>query len=289
MYSDMSMRTIACSESNMNSASARASSVLPTPVGPRNRKLPIGRLRVREPGARAPQRVRDRLDRLVLADHPVVEALLHVDQLLDLALHQLRDRDPGPAADDLGDVLLGHLLGQQRAALVERAGALLAARRRPRSSSGISPYCELRRALEVVLALGLLELPAGLVEVLDRGLALVDRRLLGLPARLQLGGGLVEVGELGLDRLAARLRGVVLLALQRLALDLELEDATVDLVDLDRRGLDLHLQPRGGLVDQVDRLVGEEAVGDVALRECRGGDDRRVGDADAVVAARSAP
>ena len=44
MYSDMSMRTIACSESNMNSASARASSVLPTPVGPMNRKVPIGRL-----------------------------------------------------------------------------------------------------------------------------------------------------------------------------------------------------------------------------------------------------
>ena len=43
MYSDMSIRTIACSESNMNSASARASSVLPTPVGPRKRKVPIGR------------------------------------------------------------------------------------------------------------------------------------------------------------------------------------------------------------------------------------------------------
>src|ERR671939_298055 len=43
MYSDMSMRTIACSESNINSASARASSVLPTPVGPMKRKVPIGR------------------------------------------------------------------------------------------------------------------------------------------------------------------------------------------------------------------------------------------------------
>ena len=43
MYSDMSMRTIASCESNMYSASARASSVLPTPVGPRNRKVPIGR------------------------------------------------------------------------------------------------------------------------------------------------------------------------------------------------------------------------------------------------------
>ena len=51
MYSDMSMRTIACSESNMNSASARASSVLPTPVGPMKRKVPIGRFGVLEPGA----------------------------------------------------------------------------------------------------------------------------------------------------------------------------------------------------------------------------------------------
>ena len=39
----MSMRTIARSSSNRYSARARASSVLPTPVGPRNRKLPIGR------------------------------------------------------------------------------------------------------------------------------------------------------------------------------------------------------------------------------------------------------
>ena len=43
MYSDMSMRTIARSSSKRNSASVRASSVLPTPVGPRNRNEPIGR------------------------------------------------------------------------------------------------------------------------------------------------------------------------------------------------------------------------------------------------------
>jgi len=42
MYSLMSMRTIACSSSNRNSASARAVSVLPTPVGPRKIKDPMG-------------------------------------------------------------------------------------------------------------------------------------------------------------------------------------------------------------------------------------------------------
>ncbi|OPZ76970.1 MAG: hypothetical protein BWY79_01374 [Actinobacteria bacterium ADurb.Bin444] len=44
MNSLMSMRTMAFSSSNMNSANARASSVLPTPVGPKKMKLPIGRL-----------------------------------------------------------------------------------------------------------------------------------------------------------------------------------------------------------------------------------------------------
>src|SRR3989442_10827435 len=44
MYSDMSTRIRAFSSPKRYSASARASSVLPTPVGPRNTKEPTGRL-----------------------------------------------------------------------------------------------------------------------------------------------------------------------------------------------------------------------------------------------------
>jgi hypothetical protein len=43
MYSDMSMRTIASSSPNRNSASVRASSVFPTPEGPRKMNEPVGR------------------------------------------------------------------------------------------------------------------------------------------------------------------------------------------------------------------------------------------------------
>ena len=80
----------------------------------------------------------------------------------------------------------------------------------------------------------------------------------------------------------ATVPGIVVVA-QRLQLDLELHDVPVDLVDLGRLGVDLHPDPRGGLVDQVDRLVGQEAVGDVAVAERRRGDQRRVLDADLVV------
>ena len=53
--------------------------------------------------------------------------------------------------------------------------------------------------------------------------------------------------------------------------------------ELFRLGIDLHLQPRRRLVDEVDRLVGQEAVGDVAMRQRRRGDQRAVGDAHAVM------
>jgi hypothetical protein len=53
MYSDMSTRISAVSSSNRNAASALVSSVLPTPVGPRNMNEPIGRF-----GSWSPARAR---------------------------------------------------------------------------------------------------------------------------------------------------------------------------------------------------------------------------------------
>ena len=53
MYSLMSRRIIAASSSNRNSASARAVSVFPTPVGPRKMNEPMGRF-----GSWRPERAR---------------------------------------------------------------------------------------------------------------------------------------------------------------------------------------------------------------------------------------
>ena len=74
-----------------------------------------------------------------------------------------------------------------------------------------------------------------------------------------------------------------MLLLQGLLLDLEPDDLAVDGIELFRLGIDLHLQPRRGLIDQVDRLVGQEPVADIAVRERRRRDQRAVGDAHAVM------
>ncbi|GIW09630.1 MAG: hypothetical protein KatS3mg061_0687 [Dehalococcoidia bacterium] len=62
-------------------------------------------LGVLEPRARPPDRLRNDRDRLILADHPLVERLLHVDETLALVASDADDGDPRPHRDDLGNVV----------------------------------------------------------------------------------------------------------------------------------------------------------------------------------------
>ena len=76
---------------------------------------------------------------------------------------------------------------------------------------------------------------------------------------------------------------LVLLLLQRALLDFQLLNLPLELVNLGRHGVQLHAQARGRFVHQVNRLVRQEPVGDVAVRERRRRHQRRVLDAHAVV------
>ena len=92
-----------------------------------------------------------------------------------------------------------------------------------------------------------------------------------------------DFGEFFLDDFEALAGGFVLLALEGGLLDFEGCGLAFEVVDLGGDGADLVGEGGGGLVDQVDGLVGEEAVGDVAVGEGGGGDDGGVLDADLVV------
>ena len=106
MNSLMSILMSASSLPNMNSASALASSVLPTPVGPRKMNEPIGRF-----GSLSPARARrTALETISIAScwpmTRLVERVLHLEQALRLLLGDAGDRDARPHRDDLGDLLL---------------------------------------------------------------------------------------------------------------------------------------------------------------------------------------
>ena len=145
-----------------------------------------------------------RLDGLLLADDPLVQLVLHLEQPGRLLLGELDDRDAGGDGEDLGDELLVDL-GDD----VHVAG------------------------LPLLLALALGE---------DQLLLLVAQRR-----------GQLEV--LAVDR--------ALLAAAHVG------DLVVELAQVRRRGHPADPQPRAGLVDEVDRLVGQEPVGDVAVGQRR--------------------
>ena len=144
-----------------------------------------GAVRVLQPGPGAAQDARDRFHGLVLADDPLLQYLLHVQQLLFFPAQQLADRDAGPLGDHFGDVLLGDLLGQDLLFLLQDgklfldAFALFLLFRQ-------SPVLDLRGQLVIVAPLGVLLLQAQPVGLLLEVAQLVDQVLLLLPVGLDL-------------------------------------------------------------------------------------------------------
>ncbi len=222
-------------------------------------------VRVLQPGPGAPDRGRDRLHRLPLADDALGQRLLHGQQLLALALQHLVHRHAGPARDHAATwagVTASSIMPSRPPGLRLDLGELLL---QPRDH----PVGELTRALVLALALGRGQLVARLVELLLEAGGRAELVLLGLPPGGDRRRALLEIGQLLLQADQPVARGGIGLLLERLGLDLEPHDLAVDRIELFRLRIDLHAQARAGLVDQVDRLVGQEPVGDVAVRERR--------------------
>ena len=81
----------------------------PTPVGPRKIKLPIGRRGVFEPRRAAKHGVGHGVDRLVLADHALMQVHGKRQHFFLFAFHELAYRNMRPSGDDRRDVLFVNL------------------------------------------------------------------------------------------------------------------------------------------------------------------------------------
>ena len=164
-----------------------------------------------------------------------MDPLLHVDQLLGFALEQPRHRNPGPARDDLGDIVLVDLFLDHRLALRDNAvtsGELALELRQ-------LPVADLGDALKVSCPFGPLRLRLEFVDPTHDLLDALERLFLLGPTRGELVAAFLRLRELALDRLARLLRFLP----HRRELDLELAHAALGLVELDGRRVDLHPQP----------------------------------------------
>ncbi len=123
-------------------------------------------------------------------------------------------------------------------------------------------------------------------QLFDLFLALADGAdgiFLRLPSRFAAARVFFQLGQFPVDLFAALFRVCVLFLQQRLALDFQLQNAALNLVDLHGQRIDLHAQAGRRFIDQVNSFVWQEAVGDVAVRKSSGSENRGVLDAHAVM------
>ena len=205
-----------------------------------------------------------------------------MQELLALALHHLRDGNARCATDDFGDFLGTHG-GSEKLRLGRIARFGLLGLLQAFLKLGQNGVLKLGELFVLGRAAVLLHLVTRAVDLVADALGAERLALLLLPDLLKVGILAGELVDLVLNRLQTLLRGVVGLLLHGLALDLELDQAAVKLVESLGLGIDLHLHAGRGLVDQIDGLVGQEAVGDVAVRKFGRGHDGWVGDLDAMM------
>ena len=196
MYSDMSMRTMARSSSNKKSASERASSVLPTPVGPRNRNEPIGRC-----GSDRPARLR----RMALAtavtasSWPITRSCNTSSRRTSFCISPSISRDTGTPVHLLTTSAMSSSSTSSFSIFCSdwSSSSRLVASSTCALELGDLAVADLGRLLEVGLAL---ELDALVLELLLERLDGDDGVLLGLPVRLHARDLLLQVGQLLVER-----------------------------------------------------------------------------------------
>ena len=211
-----------------------------------------------------------------------MQLVLKVDELLHLALHHLGHGDAGPGGHHLGDFLLRHLLLENRAVLLLVVQSLFGLLQLA-LQLGDAAVADLGGLHQIALAgCALLFGLRGFKVGLER-LNVLDDVLLVLPLGLALRQGVLGVGDFLAQMLEAFAADLVRLLHERLLLDLHLGELAFRQIDLFRHAVDLDAQTAGGLVHKVDGLVGQEAVGDVAVRQLGAGDDGGIGDAHAVM------
>ncbi len=206
---------------------------------------------------------RNRLNSFTLADNPLLELGFHTDQFGAFALEHARNRNAGPPRDDLSDVVAVDFLLQERTLFLDIGKILLSLTDFPFELRD-APVADLRHAAVFTLPLQILRLRLEAVDLLLRFLNSLDEILLLLPARAKLSAPLFEVRNFLVD---ARQLVVGLIPLDGFALDFKLTNLPFKLIELLRHRVDLDAQACRGLINQVDGLIRQKAIRDVAMAE----------------------
>mmetsp|Transcript_8552 Transcript_8552/g.24136 ORF Transcript_8552/g.24136 Transcript_8552/m.24136 type:complete len:532 (-) Transcript_8552:1313-2908(-) len=216
-------------------------------------KASLGFVGPPDAGAGAQDGIRHRLHGLLLAHDALVQLARQVEEAVLVRLGQLGDRNAGPAADHVRDLLGPHNVAEHGVvlsgllALLLRALHNLVAARLEERQLVVS---QLGNGYLVVPPLGLLDRYLGVLDLLLHHLELINGGLLRVVPGAEALQLLDDVSEFRTDVLQAELAlGVVRLGLQRRLLHLKLEALALQVVDDLGLGVQLHAGVGRGLID----------------------------------------
>ena len=227
---------------------------------------------IRHTGTGAQNGFADRRDCFVLADYPLMKHLGQPQQLLPLAFHQLAHRNARPPGHNPGDLLLGDLIPQQRGLV----GAFLFGLGQFFLQLGQLAIFQFGRPGQIIFALGLLDLGIHLLDFLAQLLHLANFVLFVFPAGLHLVELLAHVAQFLMDDVQPLLGQGIGFLLQGRFLYFVLHNPAADVVQLSGHGIHFRADHGAGFVHQVNSLVGQETIGDIAVGQGGGGDQRAI-------------
>ncbi len=210
-----------------------------------------------------------------------MQRIIKMQQLFAVALHELCHRDSRPAGDDPRDLVLCDGIAQQAGIGAGLRGIL----------RGIQLLLQLRQLavfqlgglIEIILPLGVFDLGFELFHLRTEILHTADAALFVLPLRFHLRKAVALIGQLLLQIGQMRRRDGIGFLFQCGFFDFQLHDLSGNLVHFGRHGIHFRADHCTGFVYEVDRLIRQETVGDIAVREGRCRDQRRIVNLDAVI------
>src|SRR3989344_1685967 len=264
---------------------------LPHPGGAEEHKRCDGAVGVGDARARALNRIGDLLHRLALADHPRLKLLLDATKPLGLLLEHSGDRNARPLGNNGGDIALHNLLFENAARGLQffkplLFGLELALKRRDLA------VADFGRARKVDSTLRDIGLYAQRLKFFLYRFNVGEDLLFVLPPRLYLARLFAQVGDFALYHLDPRARLTLARCFCRLPLLLllggnvfakglffYLEPHNAPMRVLKHGGLVLKrdAQRGGGLIDEVDGLVGQKTIRNIARRKLDRRHKRTVG------------
>ena len=206
-----------------------------------------------------------------------------MQKLLTFALHHLAHRNAGGATHDFGNLFGAHARAQQLGLRLKRLFLGAFGFLELFLELGQNGVLQFGQTFVTGLAAAGVHFTAHAVNFVAHVLFAESLALFSLPDFFEIGilaRKLFDFLFNGAQALTARVVGFLF---HRLAFDLELYQAAFELIKRFGLGVDFHLDTAGSLINQVNGLIGQVAISDVAVRELGGRHNGRVGDFNAVV------